>query len=150
MHGIATCHTRYQCTNEFAFISLLTLFLWNLEPGTSIEHSPSLYRCISISPSLSIHLPYLVDEKEVKDLERIFREISSGTGHGRMDKKALSKVFPPEMPQFLLDRIFTAFDGNLDGFIDSKEFICGLSPFCKGEEEEKLECRHRIAFFSVS
>jgi len=88
----------------------------------------------------SIHF----DEKEVKDLERIFREISSGSGHGRMDKKALSKVFPPEMPQFLLDRIFTAFDDNLDGFIDSKEFICGLSPFCKGTEAEKLEFWFKI------
>jgi Ca2+-binding EF-hand superfamily protein len=36
------------------------------------------------------------------------------------------------MPDFLLDRIFVTFDDNLDGYIDSKEFICGLSPFCKG------------------
>ena len=86
----------------------------------------------------------LFDEKELADLERIHADIKSKSSTGHVDKSTLMKIFPPGMPEFLLDRIFAIFDDNLDGFIDSKEFTCGLSPFCKGSEEEKLSFWFKI------
>jgi len=39
--------------------------------------------------------------------------------------------------------LYKAFDENLDGHIDFKEMVCGLSACCKGPEVERQKCKFR-------
>ena len=36
--------------------------------------------------------------------------------------------------------LYKAFDENMDGHIDFKEMVCGLSACCKGPEAERQKC----------
>jgi len=119
---------------------LTSLTKWIFEEKAQEEFDLRGSLRISSALSHSIHF----DDKELKDLERIYADIKSKSPNGHVDKDTLISVFPPGMPSFLLDRIFVTFDDNLDGFIDSKEFLCGLSPFCKGKEDEKLSFWFKI------
>ena len=56
-------------------------------------------------------------------------------------QETLGKIFDPPLPEAVLERIFASFDDNMDGFIDAREFICGLSLLCRGEEQKKLKCK---------
>ena len=40
-----------------------------------------------------------------------------------------------------MDRVFRAFDEDLDGFISMKDWVQGLSTFLRGSLEEKTKCK---------
>jgi hypothetical protein len=54
------------------------------------------------------------------------------------------------LPEPLLDRMYAAFDDNLDGYIDSREFICGLSLFCRGDQVQKLACMRLVVVVALA
>lgn len=81
---------------------------------------------------------------DTNDLTRIFNDLHKKSKSGRFDKETLRNAFPPGMPDYLVDRIFACFDDNLDGSISAEEFICGVSPFCRGELDDKLEFWFKI------
>ena len=43
--------------------------------------------------------------------------------------------------EILMDRVFRAFDEDLDGFISMKDWVQGLSTFLRGSLEEKTKCK---------
>ena len=90
------------------------------------------------SKSLSTFTQF--DEKEVKDLERTFKELQKKSPSGKLDKETLGSIFYPPLSKLLLDRIFSSFDDNLDGYIDAREFVVGMSLLCRGDEQKKLNC----------
>lgn len=42
----------------------------------------------------------------------------------------------------ITSRIFHFFDQDDDGIINFKEMACGLSVLCKGNFDEKIDCKH--------
>ena len=42
--------------------------------------------------------------------------------------------------EILMDRVFRAFDEDLDGFISMKDWVQGLSTFLRGSLDEKTKC----------
>ena len=55
-----------------------------------------------------------------------------------------------------MDRVFRAFDEDLDGFISMKDWVQGLSTFLRGSLEEKTKCkltmmsRNYVIFITLS
>ena len=46
--------------------------------------------------------------------------------------------------EILMDRVFRAFDEDLDGFISMKDWVQGLSTFLRGSLEEKTKCKYDV------
>ena len=51
-----------------------------------------------------------------------------------------AQFFPLGDPSDFANFVFNVFDENHDGYINFKEFICGLSITSRGTLDEKLEC----------
>jgi Ca2+-binding EF-hand superfamily protein len=64
---------------------------------------------------------------------------------GQLDKTEFQKIykqfFPFGDPSRFADYVFNVFDGDKNGFIDFKEFICALSVTSRGRVDEKLYCK---------
>lgn len=64
---------------------------------------------------------------------------------GQLDKPEFQKIykqfFPFGDPSRFADYVFNVFDGDRNGFIDFKEFICALSVTSRGRVDEKLYCK---------
>ena len=43
--------------------------------------------------------------------------------------------------EILMDRVFRAFDEDMDGYISMKDWCGGLSTFLRGSLEEKTKCK---------
>ena len=46
--------------------------------------------------------------------------------------------------EILMDRVFRAFDEDMDGYISMKDWCQGLSTFLRGSLEEKTKCKSVI------
>eukprot|EP00689_Sawyeria_marylandensis_P001979 EC822816.1.p1 GENE.EC822816.1~~EC822816.1.p1 ORF type:complete len:200 (+),score=79.99 EC822816.1:26-601(+) len=88
------------------------------------------------------------DADEIQALYEKFKSISaSREDDGVIDKKEFQQALGLKDSLFV-DRMFSLFDGNKDGTIDFKEFICGLSVFSeKGTMDEKLKFSFKIYDF---
>ena len=43
--------------------------------------------------------------------------------------------------EILMDRVFRAFDEDMDGYLSMKDWCSGLSTFLRGSLEEKTKCK---------
>ena len=50
--------------------------------------------------------------------------------------------------EILMDRVFRAFDEDLDGFISMKDWVQGLSTFLRGSLDEKTKCESSMSHMS--
>lgn len=90
--------------------------------------------------------PFVVDQKELKDLYKQFKkEIPSG-GINKRDFKELLKGLGV-VDVFLQDLIFNTFDYDKDGQIDFKDVTTGLSIIARGDPDEKLECEYLLNYY---
>ena len=47
--------------------------------------------------------------------------------------------------EILMDRVFRAFDEDMDGYISMKDWCSGLSTFLRGSLEEKTKCKLSVS-----
>eukprot|EP00163_Fabomonas_tropica_P030204 TRINITY_DN6738_c0_g1_i2.p1 TRINITY_DN6738_c0_g1~~TRINITY_DN6738_c0_g1_i2.p1 ORF type:complete len:194 (-),score=46.86 TRINITY_DN6738_c0_g1_i2:230-811(-) len=80
------------------------------------------------------------DQSEVKALFEHYKSISGSVkADGLIDKEEFCRALKLSNESMITDRLFRLFDENGDGDINFREFVCGLSVFCKkGTFEEKL------------
>lgn len=64
-------------------------------------------------------------KSEVTKLDELYKKLISE--HGKIDKTIFSKIFPTPLPNKLLDSLFRFFDEDMNGYLDSREFIVGFS-----------------------
>jgi len=88
------------------------------------------------------------DADEIMALYAHFRSIaSSQTDDGQIDRDEFREAIGLADSLFV-DRLFSLFDENDDGYINFQEFICGLSILCvRGTLEEKTLFSFRIYDF---
>ena len=101
------------------------------------------YRSSVIRSTKEIHSFTNLTTKEVNTLNDIHKKIVEQ--YGRVDKHGFSQLFSKQIPKKLVDALFQFFDENLDGFLDSREFIIGFSYLCRpSSEKEQAECMYNI------
>ncbi|CAN7997376.1 unnamed protein product, partial [Ixodes hexagonus] len=72
-----------------------------------------------------------------------YRDFIRGFPDGRIPMSVFQDVYGKFFPggdssKFASD-VFRTFDTNKDGFIDFREFMCGLNSTCRGKPEKKCE-----------
>ncbi|XP_002128600.2 neurocalcin homolog [Ciona intestinalis] len=75
-----------------------------------------------------------------EELKKCYDDFQQESTSGRMDRTKFDefyKKFFNRDPRFV-DHLFRTFDFNNDGFINFREFVCGLSITTRGTPEEKL------------
>jgi len=82
----------------------------------------------------------LFDKKELQQRYKIFvKDCPSGS----LDRDGFSQIYQQVFsfgdPGDFADFVFNVFDGDGNGKVDFREFICGLSITSRGSLEEKLE-----------
>ena len=87
----------------------------------------------------------IVDPKEIRQWYKGFLKDCPS---GKLDKTRFRNIYQQFFPQSNLDEyteyLFKAFDSDKNGYIDFKEFMCGLSVTSRGSLDEKLECNSPI------
>jgi len=86
--------------------------------------------------------------EEIEALYRHFLSLAStNADDGQIDRKEFEQAIGLNESLFV-DRLFSLFDENSDGFINFQEFICGLSILCiRGTFDEKMMFSFRIYDF---
>lgn len=84
--------------------------------------------------------------KEVAALLQLFEEFSGGNTH-RLERTQfrdeLCKRFHIT-DDFLMDRIFRAFDKGSKGYLRAEDFICGMSTLVIGELDDKMKYTFQV------
>ena len=85
---------------------------------------------------------FLVDTEELRN---VFIEFKRTGAQTKMNIEYFSRaLFEYGIGMGLSQRFFQLFDTNRDGFVDLKEFVCGMSLLCKGTSEHKIECKKNV------
>ena len=93
--------------------------------------------------------PWSVNASEVADLQNSFSELKSKSSYGRMDKQVLRALFERPLPESFLNGLFLSMDDNGDGFIDIREFVCGMSTLCRPNKETATKCKLNEQLFTL-
>ena len=83
------------------------------------------FRSTNIRSTKDIHTFTNLSAKEVTKLEEVYSGVIQSAG--RVDKSSFSSLFPFRVPPRLLDSLFRFFDEDLNGYLDSREFVVGFS-----------------------
>lgn len=86
----------------------------------------------------------IVDQIELEALYEQFKTLSTvDTEEGGIDRETFEQCLGPLglEKNLITERIFTFFDQDNDGIISFPEIVHGLSILCKGNLDEKIECK---------
>jgi len=93
-------------------------------------------------PSTEIEQLKILTNFNPKEIKTCHDDFMKESDNGLMDlenfKKFWSKHLPISLHTKLFHHLFRSFDFNNDGFINFREFICGLSMSMRGSADEKL------------
>ena len=73
-------------------------------------------------------------------LKEVYKDLAERSGTNR--KKGVMKIFFLDylkLPMFISDKVFSVLDKDNDGFLNSKEFILGMSKLYNGTYEETIQ-----------
>ncbi|XP_064625430.1 neurocalcin-like [Lineus longissimus] len=77
-----------------------------------------------------------------RELRQWYIDFRASCPDGRLDKKGMERMFKQIYPEGnavrFAENAFRTYDKNGDGFIDFKEFMCGISVMSRGSNEDKL------------
>jgi Ca2+-binding EF-hand superfamily protein len=79
-------------------------------------------------------------KREVDQLEVHCKALQRSSPSWKIDKPALGSLFSPALDEQFLDQIFRYFDVNIDGYIDNREFVVGLSTLCRSSHYADCKC----------
>uniref|UniRef100_H2Y667 EF-hand domain-containing protein n=1 Tax=Ciona savignyi TaxID=51511 RepID=H2Y667_CIOSA len=77
-----------------------------------------------------------------EELKKCYDDFKQKTANGKMDRTKFEDFYrtffeqDPEMK--FVDHLFRTFDFNNDGYVNFREFVCGLSIATRGTPDEKL------------
>ena len=101
---------------------------------------------VELHSNKPLHLFTEYSEKEIKTLERVFNDFQRNSKSSKFDKLTLGNLFNiPENNQ-IIDRLFRVFDENIDGFIDFREFVLGLSLLYTNIPSQQIKCLFSFKF----
>jgi len=113
-----------------------------------------------LSPEISIDekTPLVFDLRSIKmaDAIAVFKQMSSG---GSLDRQAFMQAFSKLLgkqitevsgAQEQLNWLFSIFDKDCNGVVDSKEFLGGLSIYAQGEEDAEEKIRQAFLMYDLN
>lgn len=62
----------------------------------------------------------------------------------KITKTTFQTLLKDIISEELIDNLFYAFDENGDKVLSFKEFVCGLSAFCRGPDNARIACKFFI------
>lgn len=78
-----------------------------------------------------------------KDLKRLLSQFQKQAINGRINKtqflEGLKQISRKKISPTMAEQLFNSFDKSKDGFINFREFVCGLSVLYKGDNNERLQ-----------
>lgn len=89
----------------------------------------------------------LVDQIELEALYEQFKSLSTvDKDEGGIDRETFEQCLGPLglEKNLITERIFAFFDQDGDNIISFSEVVAGLSVLCKGNLDEKIECKRFI------
>lgn len=97
---------------------------------------------------LIFHL--IVDQVELEALYEQYKSLSTvDKDEGGIDRETFEQCLGPLglEKNLITERIFAFFDQDGDNIINFPEIVAGLSVLCKGNLDEKIECKIFIKHF---
>lgn len=91
----------------------------------------------------------VVDIVELEALYEQFKSLSTvDRPEGGIDRETFEQCLGPLglEKNLITERIFAFFDQDKDSVISFPEIVAGLSVLCKGNLDEKIECKEEIPF----
>jgi Ca2+-binding EF-hand superfamily protein len=93
---------------------------------------------------------FIVDQVELEALYEQFKSLSTvDKDEGGIDRETFEQCLGPLglEKNLITERIFAFFDQDGDNVINFPEIVAGLSVLCKGNLDEKIECKMLIKNF---
>ncbi|KAK6173279.1 hypothetical protein SNE40_016759 [Patella caerulea] len=84
-------------------------------------------------------LPCRFSPPEIASLLNMFQQLCGS--NSKLDRSSFRDVLMTRFKitdDFIMDRVFRAFDTDNDGYLKAEEWICGLSIFLKGRMEDRI------------
>merc|ERR1712035_171432 len=100
-----------------------------------------------IAEELSSDKKLRFDRTEIEKLLIKFTKLTTGNQKQLIDRNQFRDLLHDSFcmtEEILMDRVFRAFDEDLDGFISMKDWVQGLSTFLRGSLEEKTKYTFKV------